>query len=203
MKRILIVAILAVLCIAAVGYRPVHEAWARRQYRDEAVKNEIPLVLDAKTQAVLSGADRVETFRLVDFHEEERYTDTERNLLSSPHTQSLDDHQVLRVSPAQGEAFADALRAALAKTPGPIGKDGLMSGVPSCFDPGVGFRVWNGKSSVDLCVCFYCTAIEIDTNNAANKSKQTLMTPLGSSRPEWLALSKQAFPQDAALARLN
>lgn len=203
MKRILIVLSLVVFCLAAVGYKPVYQAWVRQQNIDEAAKNEIPLVLDAQTQAILSGADRVETFRLVDFHEEESYTSAERDLLSASHTQSLGDHQVLWVGPAQGKAFGDTLRAALAKTPGPIRKDGLMSGVPSCFDPGVGFRVWSGKSSVDLCVCFYCTAIEIDTHNAASNSKQQLMTNLGSSRPVWLALSRQVFPQDARLAALN
>jgi len=203
MKSALIVLSLVILCLAVVYGVPQYRLNRENARRAFNAANSLPLVLDAKTQAILDGADRVETFRLVDFHEEENYTELERSAAFNSHEQPLDDHQVLRTGPPQGKAFAAALREAVSEAPAFIGKDGKGSGTPSCFDPGVGFRVWNGQAHVDLCVCFYCTAIEIDTKDPTRRFKQSLMANLGLSRPAFLALSKEAFPQDARLAALN
>lgn len=205
MKRTLLaVSLLAVFCLAAVfgvpRYQRVREVARRQQYRDEAARNETPLVLDAKTQAILVGADRVETFRLVDDDEDE--DDVGAPVPVSP-ARSVDHHQVLRLGPTQEGVFAATLRAALAKTPSPLGKNGLMSETPSCFEPGFAFRVWKGQASVDMCVCFHCGGVQIVTQDPRRKFSQDMMTPLGSSRPVWLALSRQAFPQEAALAALK
>lgn len=208
MKRnaILLGLAIVLLCLVAAGYRPMlvaMERHTRHIQRLAAEKNALPLVLDATTKSILAGADRVETFRLADFHEEERRTEAEDALLSGDHQATLDDHVILRTGPPQGETFAAALRAALSKTPSPIGADGLMSGTPSCFDPGVGFRVWNGKAHVDLCVCFYCSGVEIVTKNAKHKTVSQETVNLGASRSAYLALSRQAFPKDAALAAVK
>jgi len=206
MKRIAIFLGLAPFCLAAAGYRPMLVAVERHRRHDSmlaAERNARPLILDATTKAILAGADRVETFRLADFHEREDRTPAEEEALSSGHLRTLDDHVILRTGAPQGKAFATALRAALSQAPSPVGADGLMSLVPSCFDPGVGFRVWKGAAHVDLCVCFYCSGVEIVTKDAKHKIISQQIVTLGRSRAAFLALSRQAFPQDAALAAVK
>lgn len=206
MKRIAIFLGLAIFCLAAAGYRPMLVAVERHRRHDlmlAAERNARPLVLDATTTAILAGTDRVETFRLADFHEGEDYTPAERAALEGGHPGSLDDHMILRTGAPQGKAFATALHAALSQTPSPIGADGLMTLIPSCFDPGVGFRVWRGAAHVDLCVCFYCSGVEIVTKDAKHKIVSRQTVTLGRSRAAFLALSRQAFPQDAALAAVK
>ncbi len=204
MNRRIAAASLAVFCFAAAvygvpRYRMARETARRQQFIEQAAKNEIPLVLDAKTQAILSGADRVETFRLVDDDEDEDDPGAPTPL--SP-ARFIDQHQVLRVGPVQSKAFAEIVRSALAKTPSLIGEDGLMSETPSCFEPGFAFRAWKGKASMEMCVCFHCGGVQIVTHDPRSKLSQSMITPLGSSRPLWLALSKQAFPHDTRLAAL-
>lgn len=72
-----------------------------------------------------------------------------------------------------------------------------------CFVPGVGFRVWKGRAHTDLCVCFYCSGVEIITKDAKHKEVYHHQTVLGGSRAAFLALARQAFPQDAHLAALK
>ncbi len=206
MKRIAIFLGLAVFCLAAAGYRPMLVAVERHRRHDLMLadeRNARPLVLNATTTAILAGADRVETFRLADFHEGEEYTPAERAALDGGHMGSLDDHMILRTGAPQGKAFATALHAALSQTPSPIGADGLMTLIPSCFDPGVGFRVWRGAAHVDLCVCFYCSGVEIVAKDAKHKTVSQQTVTLGRSRAAFLALSRRAFPQDAALAAVK
>ncbi len=203
MKRILVVASLVILCLAVVygvpRYRVVREAARRQQYLEDAAKNEVPLVLDAKTEAILSGADRVETFRLAGGGDEE-LTSAEQVALHGPHPQYFENYSVMSVGPPQGKAFAASLQRALSQVSGEV--DGAQ-----CFDPGVGFRVWKAKAHVDVCVCFYCSGVQITTPYASPESIRQnpyhQPTMLGESRPALLALSKQAFPQDARLAALN
>ncbi len=208
MKRnvILIVLALVTLSLTAVEYRPMliaRERYTRRAERLVAEKNALPLVLDTATESILAGADRVETFRLADFHEGEQRTEAEDALLSGDHQAMLDNYVILRAGSPQDKTFAATLRAALSQTPSPIGKDGRGVGVPSCFDPGIGFRIWKGAAHVDLCVCFYCSGIEIVTRDADHKTVSQQTLTLGRSRAAFLTLSRQAFPQDVALAALK
>ena len=117
-------------------------------------------------------------------------------VLSGPHAQFLDNHAVLRVAPPQGQAFAATLRSALAQAGAE--ENGVM-----CFDPGVGYRVWKGQSHTDICVCFYCEAVEIITKDARHKILHQSRTDMGHARAAFLALSRQAFPQDKALMALK
>lgn len=205
MKLVLIALSLVALCLAAMygvpQYQRSREAARRQQYLEDAAKNEVPLVLDARTSALLAGADRVETFRLVDNSE-----DQDEGQAPSPvgtRKQLIDDYQVLRVGPMQDKVFAATLRRAVAQVPGPIGKDGMASLMPSCFEPGFAFRVWQGKSHVDICVCFHCTGIQLFTEDPRHNFSHQLTTTLGSSRAAFLALSKQAFSNDANIVALK
>jgi hypothetical protein len=201
MKRVVVLLIVAFLAVGVVGYGlPRAALWrerALRQHQREAMLASLgPLVLDAATKAILAGADRVETFRLADFHEGEDRSAAERAALESGHLRSLDDYTVLRTGAPQGKDFAGRLNAALSTLESPS----LML---QCFDPGVGFRVWKGRAHTDLCVCFYCSGVEIITQDAKHKEVFHQRAELGRSRTAFLALARQAFPQDAHLTALK
>ena len=204
MKTIAPVSILlgaTLVCLAAAGYRPVLIAMERHTRRTEilAAENGPLLVLDAMTKSILAGADRVETFRLVEDADSDPTPAQLAEIQAAttgPHVKTLDDYTVLRTGPPQGKAFAEALQGALAQAEAE--QDGAQ-----CFSPGVGFRVWKGLAHVDLCVCFHCSGVEITTTNAGHKAAQPLRYNLGRSRAAFLALSRQAFPQDAALAAVK
>ena len=197
----------AALCFGVPYSRMLLERSRRHAAYADMLANSQPVVLDAATQSIMDNADRVETFRLVDFHEQENYTPEERAMeeramVDGSHPRPLDDYTVLYSGPHEGKVYAAMLREALSQTPSPFRRDGLATGVPSCFDPGVGFRVWAGKSHVDLCVCFYCSGIQIITAEASHKPS-TQMTILGPSRTAYLKLAQQVFPQDKRLAALK
>ena len=192
MKRVLVLLIFAALTVGAVGYGlPRAALWRehrlREQLRDARPFPTGPLVLDAATKAILAGADRVETFRLVDFHEEENSTAAERDVVSGDHVATLDDHLIVRTGAPQGKAFAADLSRAVSTLKSP-------SFMSQCFDPGVGFRVWKGQAHTDLCVCFYCSGIEIITKDARHKEVFHQRAELGTSRAAFLARARQAFP---------
>lgn len=199
MKRTAIIIALVVLCLGAVGYTPARVLWERhthKQARRVPMFGDQPFVIDPVTQDILSHADRVETFRLGDFNEGENHTAADYEVLSGPHVQLLDDHAVLRTGQTQGAAFAAEIGTALAQ----VKSEQLAT---QCFDPGVGYRVWRGKTHTDICVCFYCEGIELITQDAHHKVVTQTMISLGAARPAFLALSQQAFPQDKALAALK
>lgn len=197
MKRPVIFLAAALLFLAAVGYGPARVAWerhARAQARQARVFGGTPFIPNAATRGILSGADRVDTFRLAEESEDRDQSPEEQAALFGPHAQSLDDYAVLCVGPPQDRAFANALGTALAGT-----KEAAMT---QCFDPGVGFRVWKGQAHVDLCVCFHCAGVEVITKDAHHRVVQEGRTDLGASRGAFLALSRRAFPDDKAIAAL-
>ncbi|MGI4790729.1 MAG: hypothetical protein ACRYFS_18010 [Janthinobacterium lividum] len=199
MKRIVILLSLVIFCTVAICYAvPYYRRAQESKMRQTAYAHRFgvnkPLVLDAATQAILAGADRVETFRLQGGGEHENASDM--TTLSGLHPLFLEDHAVIRVGSAQGQVFASALRAALAQA-------GSEPDGAQCFEPGVGFRAWKGKAHTDICVCFTCMGIEIITKDAKHSVLHQSLTVLGTSRPALLALSQQAFPQDSELAALK
>ena len=206
MKPTAIIAALAVVCVAAFAYTPARVLWdhrTREQARRSMMMQTTPFVPDPVTRGILDGADRVETFRLDDFHEGESRTAAEAQQADRLRArgQLLDDHAVLHQGQSQRRAFAAALGVALGQVRIPTSS--LKALMPSCFDPGVGYRVWKGKAHTDLCVCFYCAGIEMITKDAQNKVVTQTMMGLGAARPAFLALSQQAFPKDKDLAALK
>lgn len=155
MKRTIFLLILLVVCAAAVFAAPYYlkarETTRRHEAYVQMLANSKPLVLDAKTQAILAGADRVETFRLQGGDEDEDASGTQSAAYASP--QYLEDHLVIDKGPIQGRAFAGALQAALVQ--GTSEPDYFQ-----CFMPGVGFRAWQGKRHTDICICFTCQGVE-------------------------------------------
>lgn len=205
MKRTLLaVSLLAVFCLAAVfglpRYQRVREAARRQQCVDEAARNEIPLALDAKTQAILAGADRVETFLLTNPNRD--YDEKDVMPLSRP-SMLMEQCEVRRTGPTEGRVFAAALLAALSQMPAPEDDAGQTTVTPNNFGSDVGFRVWKGKAHTDICLGLYTEFGAVISQNAHGKVFARTLAKLGASRTAFLALSKQAFPQDAPLAALK
>ena len=156
------------------------------------------LQLDPTTQAILAHADRVEVFRLADFHEDQFRTGADMETRGKSRLGNLDDYTILRVAPPQDSAFAHRLLSALSAA-----KDPSHSFEASCFDPGVGFRVWRGHAHTDAVVCFYCSGVDIITTNADGQQTWHTHTELGQARASLLALSRAAFPDDPILNDLK
>ena len=203
MKPTLVLLVFAILIIGIAGYGlPRVAVWRERSLRRHQQERILfsmgPLVLDATTKAVLAGADHVETFRLAggDYDEAISSAPAENKEVANRPIATLDDYTILRRGAPRDKTFAADLSAALAKSKN-------LSMMTQCFDPIVGFRVWKGQAHTDLCVCFLCSGVEIVTENTRHKEVFHQRTELGKSRPAFLALARQAFPQDKQIAALK
>ena len=148
-------------------------------------------VIDRPTAEFIDSGTRVETFRLADFHELEV-----NNTALAAKPEVLENYTVARRGPTLDAGFAHRLATALGNGVAP--KSGL---VPSCFDPGVGFRVWHGKDYATVVICFHCVGVKVD-GQWNGEVKPVTFSPLGSSRNELLKLSREAFPNDKTLNAL-
>lgn len=150
------------------------------------------------THSIFEQVDRVETFRLADFHEMMR-PDAENAAIETEKYGTVHQYTVTRVGKEQDAAFAQELLAALEQSPRPT-PFGQFS---ACFDPGVGFRVHRGKSFTEVFVCFHCSGVEIVTTDENKKEVWTTRTELGKARKPLLLLSRRAFPDDKILQDLK
>ena len=210
MKRIVVMLGFGLVCIGAAYYAAPRYVSARKTadlnaaYARIMAKNG-PLVLNPITQKILANADRVETFRLRNPNED--YDEQDMPAAVGPHVQLLDRCEVMRVGPMENHALAAALQAALSKVPSPAQTNGDLSlmpvGSPNEFGADVGFRVWKGKAHVDICAGFSTGFLEMITMGAGSKSLMQTTAGMGASHPAFLALSRQAFPQDKSLAALT
>jgi hypothetical protein len=203
MKRTVVLLVLAVLAVGIAGYGlPRAALWRERSLRLHQQKTILsdmgPLVLDVTTKAVITGADRVETFRLAggDFDEVVNSASAGQKETANRSIATLDDYTVLRKGAPHDKILAADLSAALAQSK-------HLSMMTQCFDPIVGFRIWKGQAHTDLCVCFLCSGIEIVTENTRHKEVFHQRAELGDSRSAFLALARQAFPQDKQIAALK
>ena len=209
MKRIVVLLGFGLVCISAAYYAAPRYVSARKTADRNAAYARImakngPLVLNPMTQAILSSSDRVETLRLRNPNED--YDEQDMPATIGPHVQLMDQCEVMRVGPVENHAMAAALQAALFKVPSPVQPNGDLSlmpvGSPNDFGADVGFRVWKGKAHVDICAGFSTGCLEVITKDASPKSLMQTTANMGASRPAFVALSRQAFPQDKSLAAL-
>lgn len=186
-----------ILIVSVTGSRLSHYRRATRQMpaRDLITSgvSEKKLSLDAATSAIFTQATRVDTFRLADFHEQVR-SPKDDQIIDSRKYGTVGNYTVLSVGRPQDGAFAGRLSQALATA-----NDPSTSFISSCFDPGVGFRVWHGHEHADLFLCFTCSGLEITTQARAGG----IRADLGAARAPLLALSKEVFPQDTTLQAIK
>lgn len=70
-------------------------------------------------------------------------------------------------------------------------------------DPGVAFRVWSGKISVEAVLCFRCDIFELNVIDAEGTLIYSAQENFGPVRAAFLKLAKQAFPNDRAIQNLK
>lgn len=196
MKRNALIAAVALAASAIVAV-PAYRATVGRARRSQVQRNLRfyatpalpPLSLDSKTASILAGAGRVETFRLADYHEHLGRPPEEFKAMETRKFGKMGTFTIVRVGAPRDREFSLGIARALGQAS--VGMAGSM-----CFDPGVGFRSWRGRESVDVAICFNCSGIEITTRDASRKVIKSQRADLGQSRSALWALSGQAFPDD-------
>jgi hypothetical protein len=138
---------------------------------------------------ILSGATRVECFRI-----DPRTADKGEGKPSAKH---IDGYPFTATAKEQGRDFAGKLTAAL--------KEEKSYGPPArCFFPGVGFRAWKDKESVDVVICYMCSNFYAVARDADGKEvARTQLTGFGGNWAAFVELAKAAFSDDPAIQKLD
>lgn len=69
--------------------------------------------------------------------------------------------------------------------------------------PGVAFRAWRGRESVDVLVCFHCGDLAFLVNDATGKTLKRGRTNFALVQPALISLARRAFPDDSELRALK
>jgi hypothetical protein len=142
--------------------------------------------------AILSDADRVETFRLDDGG----YGD---NVKQGTSGDVIADYPIKTQGKTLGSDFAAKLSRTVLDPRTFIGPSDT-----SCeINPGVAFRAWRGQECVEVIICFHCQQMLITTRNAQGRETHSAYTQMISMRSEFLALAKEAFPADKEIRSLT
>ena len=78
-------------------------------------------------------------------------------------------------------------------------------GAPArCFFPGVGFRAWKNKESVEIVICYVCSNFYAIIRNADGKDVgRTSLADFQGNLGAFVQLAKEAFPDDTAIQKLD
>ena len=151
----------------------------------------------ATAAAIFNGADKVEALRLFPVGSEKPLGQV------APHVPFFAKHTVdnAQFAARLGNIVLDAKSYAL---PG-------QSTTQCTIEPGVAFRVWKKQQFTDTVICFQCNQLAVLEHNdkAPNRSIGSLLQGRFNVagdflvRPQLLALTKTAFPDDKAVQALN
>ena len=170
----ILLAALVVLGIAGVVQKPHHEMG------DRAV-------------SILSNATRVETFRLDDSREKDEGEPKE-----GTSGDEIADYPLKSQGHTLGPAFAAKLSQALTNPRTFIGPNDVTCEI----NPGVAFRAWRGQECVEVIICFHCQQMLITTKDAKGLEVHSAYTEITWTRAKFLALAREAFPNDKEIQSL-
>ena len=148
--------------------------------------------IGAKGTSILSNADRVETFRLDDGG----YGD---HVKAGTSGDVIADYPITAQGKTQGRDFAAKLARTVLDPRTFLGPSDTICEI----NPGIAFRAWRGQECVEVIVCFHCQQMLITTRNAQGKETRSAYTQMISMRAEFLALARQAFPNDKEIQGLK
>ena len=135
--------------------------------------------------SILKGVNRVEVFRVGS--EELPEGSTEK---------ALGGYPILAMGKEQGASFASRLSKVLRS-------EGVIDNEYKCgLEPGVAFRLWNGDRAVEVLDCFKCNILWPYVVGPPDAATQHERKNFSRVRAELLALSKEAFPDDAEIQGL-
>jgi hypothetical protein len=140
--------------------------------------NEIP------GEAILRNARRVEVFRVGS------------EPASDATAKTIGGFPILAVGKEQGVDYAARLSKVLRS-------DGVTQNQKKCgLEPGVAFRLWSGDQAVEVLVCFKCDVLWPHVMGSRVENPHFEWQDFDPIRPELLALTKEAFPDDAEIRNL-
>jgi len=139
-----------------------------------------------ETVAILVNAEQVETYRLDSMQILGRQNDKLGRL-------AIDRFAVTGKGTVQGPEFAKKMVAIL------LPDSSYSEWSAKCFWPGVAFRFKRGDEHVDVAICFKCDDVDIQPNLQNNKVGFQLADFTSGARRALLALTKEAFPDDAEI----
>jgi hypothetical protein len=147
--------------------------------------------------AVLQGATKVEVFRVdPGFPPKDRPDDPKAD---APAGEKVGDYAVTAKGKDQGPEFAARLRAILFND-----RTYLFDMAKGCiFQPGVAFRVWNGKESMDVFLCFSCDELLILVKDESGAVVHLAQEDFDPMRAELVKLAREAFPDDPEIQGLQ
>ncbi len=160
---------------------------ARGDEKPAAASAKVKEKLGERAVAVLTGATRVEVFRVT--------ADRDKK----PDEPGVGGFAVTATAKEKDPAFAARLAAVLLDE-----KAYSNPRVLKCFDPGVAYRVWKDKESVEVLVCFKCRNLRVITRDAEGKEvrratgsfEDAVFAPLAK-------LAKETFPDDKEIEELQ
>jgi hypothetical protein len=141
--------------------------------------------LGEATTRILNGATRVEAFRVGDKPAEK------------PEGKQVGGYAVLSAAGEKRKDFAKRL-ASLVQD-----EKSLFSAQARCFSPGVAFRLWNERESVDVVVCYKCWGLRLTARDAAGKVLHRTGGGFKENFDAWVKLAKAAFPDDNEMQGLE
>jgi hypothetical protein len=141
--------------------------------------------LGERMTAILKGATKAEAFRIAD------------KPLEKPEGKHVSGYPVLSAAKEQGKDFAKRLSALVQD------EKSLFSAQARCFSPGVAFRLWKDKESVDVVVCYMCSGVRLTARDADGKVLHQTGGGFKDNYDAWVKLAKEAFPDDKQIQTLG
>jgi len=136
---------------------------------------------------IIKDATKVEVFRIKPMKEQK------------PAGEVIGGYTVLSAGRDQGPDFARRLASVLLDD-----KTYAFDRAKGCiFSPGVVFRLWKGKESVEVITCFQCDEFSILAKDARGETIRQVGEDFDNARPALVKLAKDAFPDDKEIQALN
>ncbi len=145
-------------------------------------------VLGERGIEILRNAERVEIFRIKSNTPED---------WSTPGRPAIEGYEILAQT-EQGREFATKVSGALLNERNQFG-----FGKACGFSPGVAFRIWKGKESAVLIVCFQCNDLRLSFYDSSGREIKRTGFDFVLNRSLLLALARRAFPSDSVLSELD
>jgi hypothetical protein len=151
---------------------------------DKAVKsNRVHDFLGQRASKVLNAPDRVEVFRVAATWRKPKDSST------------LAGYPLISTGKEQGKEFGGKLAEIVLDD-----RTYEWETAKGCkFDPGVAYRVWSGKDSIIVIICFHCDQLGIMFDESSGQG----IKDCDRARHALIRLAQQAFPEDKEIQGLK
>ena len=142
--------------------------------------------LGGRMVEILKGATKVEVFRV-----------SGKPAEKAEPGKSIGGYPILSTGKEQGQDFARRLSSLVQE------ENSLFSTQARCFNPGVAFRLWKDKESVEVVVCYQCWGLRLAARDAEGKEIHRTGGGFKANFGAWVKLAKEAFPDDKQIQSLG